>query len=95
MPFLKEDMNGRNYNWPDEGAATVFSGTPSRRLFDRFNGNQVLFLINYFGTLSERFSNEEARKLEDMLTNDLPMEAQSEISVLNWMKSVTATASAS
>ncbi len=95
MPFLKEDMNGLSYNWPDEGAATVFSGTPSRRLFDRFNGNQVLFIINYFGSLAEGFTNDDARKLEDLLTNDLPMEAQSEISVLNWLKNATTPASAS
>jgi hypothetical protein len=41
MLFVKEHLSaGNNYNWTDE---FIFDGTPSRRLFDRQNGNQLTF----------------------------------------------------
>lgn len=88
MPFLKEDLAGQHYNWSNTDGSSPFAGHPSRRLFDRFNGDQVLFIINFYGALSDRSSVIEARKMEDMINNRLPMEAKSEISVFNWLKEV-------
>jgi hypothetical protein len=83
MPFLKEDLIGEHYNWNQSSA---FNGAPSRRLFDRFNGNQVLFIINFYGSLSGQFTIQEGRKMEDLILNHLPMEAKSEVSVFNWLR---------
>lgn len=86
MPFLKEDLAGHHYTWSDTAGTSVFTGGPSRRLFDRFNGDQLLFIINFYGTLSDRSSIIEGRKMEEMINNLLPIEAKSEISVFNWLK---------
>jgi hypothetical protein len=87
MLFLKENLHF-HYNWSAEGTASTFTGSPSRRLFDRFNGNQVLFIINSFMSSSEKFTVDDARKVEELITTQLPMEAKSEISVLNWLQEV-------
>ncbi len=83
--ILKQHLTGTHYHW-DEKSETMFSGEPSRRIFNRFNGNQVLFLINFVGALSDRFSVEEGRKIERAIWFDLPEEKRSEISVLYWIK---------
>ena len=87
MNFLKQDLAGEHYSWVTDSNTGVFTGTPSRRLFDRYNGDQVLFLINFCASLSDRFSLEEARQMEERIAHYLPLEAKSEISVLNWLQS--------
>ena len=47
MHFQKQDMEGTQYNWALEGERSSYMGQPSRRTFDRYNGDQVLFLINF------------------------------------------------
>jgi hypothetical protein len=86
MPFLKEDLSGNHYTWGGERSKTTFSGQPSRRLFDRFDGDQVLFMINFYGTLSDKFTIEEGRKIEELILHQLPTDAKSEISVFNWLR---------
>lgn len=84
MHFQKQDLVGDHYHWKVE--PNLFTGQPSRRLFDRANGEQVLFLINFFGSLSDRFTIEEGKMIESELSRRLPLEAKSEISVVNWIR---------
>ncbi|HEV8273693.1 MAG TPA: hypothetical protein VGQ04_20415 [Chitinophagaceae bacterium] len=84
MRFIKEHLSAsNNYNWTDE---FIFDGTPSRRLFDRQNGNQLLFIINLYASQNDKFSEDQVQRVEEMLVNKLPEEIKSEISVLNWLK---------
>ena len=84
MRFQKEHLNsGNNYNWASE---FIFDGTPSRRLFDRQNGNQLLFIINLYASQTDKFSEHQVQHIEEMLVNKLPEGVKSEISVLNWLK---------
>lgn len=86
MLFQKQDMKGTHYSWNIEGR-NIFTGQPSRRLFDRFNGDQVLFIINFYASLSaENFTLQEGRRLEDQLFNHLPLGISSEVSVFNWLR---------
>lgn len=86
MIYQKNDMEGRLYKWNTDPSGAIFAGRPSRRLFDRFNGDQVLFIINFYASFFEGFTLQEARELERQIANDLPIEAKSEISVFNWIK---------
>jgi hypothetical protein len=86
MHFLKQDLEGTHYNWADSGEKHIFMGQPTRRSFDPFNGDQVLFLINFYGSLSDRFTLQEGKIIEKRLLNDLPPEIKSEISVFNWIR---------
>lgn len=85
MAFLKEDLVGQHYSWGNH-TTSAFTGQPSRRLFDRFNGNQVLFIINSYGSQSEKFTVNEAHIIEELINKYLPVEAKSEMSVFNWIK---------
>jgi hypothetical protein len=84
MILQKEDLVG-DYQWGANPSTLTFNGEPSRRLFNRFNGEQVLFLINYFATQDDKFTLEDAHNMESLI-NNLPLEAKSEISVLNNLK---------
>lgn len=86
MRFQKQDLVGDHYHWTQ--AHNVFQGQPSRRLFDPANGDQVLFLINFFGSLSDRFTVHEGRLIESEISRRLPLEAKSEISVYNWIRQI-------
>ena len=87
MQFQKDDLEGTHYDWTED-EHHLFTGRPSRRSFDRFNGNQVLFLINFYGSLSESFTVQEGKSIERRLQHDLPLEAKSEISVFNWIRNM-------
>ena len=85
MLFLKEHLQCHHYNWINETNISAYNGKPSRRLFDRFNGDQVLFIINSFAAQSDKFTTEQALEVEQLIINQLPLEAKSEISVFNWL----------
>ena len=84
MHLSKEHLSaGYNYSWTDE---FVFDGTPSRRLFDRRNGNQILFIINLYASQVKGFAETDVARIEDMIINQLPEAIKSEISVLKWLQ---------
>ncbi len=89
MLFLKEDLSGNHYTWKEEKSKSTYSGQPSRRLFDRFDGDQVLFMINFYGSFSDKFTIEEGRRIEELLLNQLPSDTKSEISVFNWLREIS------
>ncbi|HVZ57191.1 MAG TPA: hypothetical protein VG870_11075 [Chitinophagaceae bacterium] len=92
MYFQRKDLEGTHYTW-DEGKNHLFTGSPSRRTFDRLHGNQVLFLINCFGAQVENFTLEEGKRIETRIQHDLPASAKSELSVFNWVTHTALSAS--
>lgn len=92
MVFVRENLQGDHYTWNEDVNLSTFQGQPSRRLFNRYDGYQVLFLINSFGSQSGNFDPEQGQKMESLIMHDLPLDARSEISVLNWLKAATSTA---
>lgn len=86
MPFLKKDLQGQHYSWSNEPNKSFFTGSPSRRMFDRYNGDQVLFLINSCESLSEKFTIKECYEIEELILHKLSIDAKSEISVFNWLR---------
>ena len=82
MLFLKEHLSAYKYNWINEA---IFTGEASRRVFDRYNGNQLLFILNLYASLIDGFTVNMGHKIEDRLMNQLPIEKKSEISVLHWL----------
>lgn len=85
MLFSKEHLSGV-YNWLPQPEIPVFDGQPSRRLFDRWNGNQVLFLINLLLENTGSSSIEEGRKIEGLIINKLPFDSSSELTVFHWLQ---------
>lgn len=85
MIFLREHLSGF-YEWIPDGEESLFDGNASRRLFNRWNGNQVLFLINLLLSSSGNFSIEHGRYIERLIINELPLTAKSELTVFNWLQ---------
>jgi hypothetical protein len=88
MLFLKEHLICRHYNWSTESGGWKYSGEPGRRLFDPFNGHQVLYIINFFGTSIGNLSMNQGHKLEDLIIRQLPENLRSELAVFNWLRGV-------
>lgn len=86
MKFLKEYLV-RQYDWLPE-SNTVYTGTPSRRIFDRCNGNQMLFIINCFYDSIGPISVNTGKKLEELICTQLPPDMRSELAVFNWLKGI-------
>jgi len=82
MNILREHLSAYNYKWTNE---SIFTGDATRRVFNRYNGNQLLFILNLYASLIDGFTIKMGLKIEDRLMNQLPVAAQSEISVLNWL----------
>lgn len=85
MSFTKENLTGM-YNWTPEQDTPLFEGQPSRRTFDRYNGNQVFFIITL---LLEELGNSsigQGREIELLIINKLPFMSCSELTVFNWLK---------
>ena len=89
MTFSKEDLASEHYTWSNNPDSVLFTGQPSRRVFDRFNGDQVLFLINFYGSMAEKFTVQEGRRIEDLIFNQLPSDAKSEMAVFNWLRGLS------
>ncbi len=85
MPFLREDLMYNHYKW---NSGFGFIGSPSRRLFDRSDGQQVLFIINFLGSLNGHTGLKEGRRLEELIRNKLPDDMRSEMSVFNWLRDI-------
>ena len=85
MAFSKEHLTGL-YNWTSAQDVAMFEGLPSRRTFDRYNGNQVIFIITLLLERLENFSIEQGREIEMLIINKLPFEPSSELTVFNWLE---------
>jgi hypothetical protein len=84
MFFLKEHLIGKTYEWPENKSAVVRS-TPGMQLFDRLNGDHLLYMINFFCTSIGAFSISEGQKIENLISK-LPFEVDNEIGVFNWLR---------
>jgi len=84
MFFLKENLIGKAYKWT-ENKTVVLKATPGKQLFDPFNGDHLLYMINFFGTSVGSFSITDGQKVERLI-NMLPVEVKSEIAVFNWLR---------
>jgi hypothetical protein len=85
MLFSKEHLTGL-YNWAPDQETLLFTDSPTRRTFDRYNGDQVLFIINLLLDASESFSIEDGKKIEALIINKLPFDPCSELTVYNWLQ---------
>ncbi len=85
MVFSKEHLTGV-YTWAPSGDVAAFEGQPSRRLFDRWNGDQVFYIIDLVLQSNGDLSIEQGKKLERMIINKLPFDQCSEVTVFNWLQ---------
>jgi len=85
MLFSKEHLTGL-YTWIADNKIEAYGGGPSRRLFDRWNGDQVLFIINQVLKSMDDDPIEQGKRMERLIINKLSFEPCSELTVFNWLQ---------
>lgn len=85
MSFSKEHLTGV-YTWKPYSDIAAYEGQPSRRSFDRWNGDQVFYIIDHVLQSLGDLSVEQGKKLEKMIINKLPFDPCSELTVYNWLQ---------
>jgi hypothetical protein len=88
MLFQKEHLQSDQYSWDDTANHSLYAIEPDRRLFNRSNGNQVLFIINFFGKSLGRLTLCDGHKIEELILTQLPESTKSELSVFNWLRGI-------
>lgn len=86
MNFIKEHLLVQDYAWNTDSKHTTLSDGPTRNRFDRFDGFCMLHMINLYHTCVQPLTIEQAQNIERLIQGTLPLEAKSEVSVLNWLK---------
>jgi len=86
MLFQKEHLQNGYYNWTTGLNHSIQNTEPDRRVFDRFNGDQVLFIINCFGNSLGKFTIKDGLQIEELISTQLPPEIKSELSAFNWLR---------
>lgn len=84
---MKEHLLSRHYSWPIDTTDPASAEAPARRLFDRYNGNQVLRMINFFGNSIGKLTIQDGRRLEELIEKQMPDSVKSEQAVFNWLRS--------
>ena len=84
MIFSRGDLMLDHYNWEEQ--SNLYVGNPTRRLFNRLNGHQVLFLINCCNAFMDSFTVHEGRDIEQRIRKLLPEDVKSEVSVFRWLR---------
>lgn len=85
MQFSKEHLNGL-YDWPQDRERSVYDNNATRRLFNRYNGNQVLFIINLIMESCGCGTLDQGKRIEGLILNQLPFSTSSELTVYNWLR---------
>lgn len=88
MVFKREHLLITHYNWTKNVNGSTYAGTPGRRMFDRHDGNQLLFLINFFGESIGNLTLQDGHKIEELINNQLPSGVRSELAVFNWLRGI-------
>lgn len=88
MIIQKEDLALTHYLWQDEIVGERLDTSPSRKLFDRNNGNHILWVINWYATEYGTLKKEDIARLEGLLQDKLPFGKLSEKSVSQWLLSI-------
>ncbi|MBO9659124.1 MAG: hypothetical protein J7527_09905 [Chitinophagaceae bacterium] len=93
MIFNRTDLEFIHYHWANDTTPVneIYSGDPARRSFDPFNGDQVLFLINYYAATVGGMTVQQAHIIEHSIAHKLPLDLKSERSVYAWLKENSTT----
>lgn len=84
MTFSKKDLLEEEYYWNTNLLLSALA--PSASFFNRFNGVDVLRMINLFNTRVTSLTISEGQTIERMLVREMPLQVNDEISVFNWLK---------
>ncbi|MDB5232934.1 MAG: hypothetical protein JWN76_3739 [Chitinophagaceae bacterium] len=86
MQFLKEHLSENGYNWSPTPKPIILTEAPDRRYFDRFSGDELLYMINIFDQCVGGLTLSDCQHIEKLIETQLPLDIKSRIGVFNWLK---------
>lgn len=84
--YQKEDLLFSDYDWKNASDHVKFNGMPDRNMFVRYEGNDVLYMINCVCAAMNDTSRQHAANIERLIHEKLPIEIKSQNSVFNWLQ---------
>lgn len=84
--FHKSDLNFSDYKWKTLPSDDPFiNAPPETAVFDRKNGNEVLYMINKYCELYKEKTLECGQEIEYMIRNTLPIKMRNHKEVRLWI----------
>jgi hypothetical protein len=84
--YYKSDLLFNDYVWNESAEHVKLQGVPDRNMFMRYEGNEILYMINYACEMMECKSKAEAGRMEILLHEKLPLEVRSQNRVYSWLQ---------
>ena len=84
--YNKSDLLFNDYTWNESAEHVKLQGVPDRNMFMRYEGNEILYMINYACETMDCKSKTEAGRMEILLHEKLPLEVKSQNSVYSWLQ---------
>lgn len=84
--YHREDLLFNDYEWNESASHVKLQGTPDRNLFMRYEGNEILYMINHACEIMGCTSKTEAGRMEMLLHDKLPLDIKSQNRVFVWLQ---------
>lgn len=84
--YQKHDLLFNDYDWTTLADHVKFQGAPDRNMFVRHEGNDVLYMINYFCNVMDYKTKTHAGRIEMLIHDKMPIEIKSQKSVFQWLQ---------
>jgi len=84
--YSRSDLLFNDYEWNEPHTHVKFQGEPDRNMFMRYEGNAMLYMINYACDIMNCRTKTEAGRIEILLHEKLPLEVRSQASVFHWLQ---------
>lgn len=84
--YYKEDLLFNDYEWNESVTHIKLQGSPDRNLFMRYEGYEILYMINYACEVLGCTSKTDAGRMEMLLHEKLPLDTKSQNSVFTWLR---------
>ncbi|MEP6847074.1 MAG: hypothetical protein ABI861_13770 [Panacibacter sp.] len=84
--YKRSDLLFDDYEWTEPLTHVKLQGAPDRNLFMRYEGNEILYMINYACEAMNYTSRADAERIEALLHDKLPIDIRSQSSVFQWLR---------
>jgi hypothetical protein len=85
----REDLHYQDYKWnSNPNVEPRFHGTVDNNMFDRSDGNDVLFVINEYADENDIRDKNQALELEREIHENLSKDISTQRDVSDWLKSI-------
>ena len=71
------------YSWNTSASCKSLTGTPDKSLFNKTEGNELLYIVNFLPFVEDIC---DLERVENLIRNYMPLNIKSQIDVFNWLE---------